>query len=236
MNNATASKGSFVIEVNNQLIHVHVVRHKRARCIKLVVRDHQYLRLTLPLRATLKEAQAFVGRVKPWIAKKLDERMERVPFVHGAPIPILGNTYTLDVKISNVKKVVLDGNVLRVGAPQEMIDPLIRSFLAGELEKFCLQTSQFYAEQLGLFFNSIQIKNMRTRWGSCSSKGNLVFAWHLVFLPTEIVRYVCAHEVAHLLVMNHSQLFWEKVGEIYPEYKEARLWIKQNGKNVWRYG
>ncbi|BDU60396.1 hypothetical protein FLA4_08060 [Candidatus Rickettsia kotlanii] len=72
-------------------------------------------------------------------------------------------------------------------------------------------------------------------WGSRCSKGNLVFNWRVVLAPFEVVKYLVAHEVAHLKEMNYSKNFWELVEDIYPEYQPAKLWLKRNGKNLYSY-
>lgn len=77
--------------------------------------------------------------------------------------------------------------------------------------------------------NRITIRNQKTRWGSCSSKGNLNFNWRLVMAPAEILDYVVVHELCHLLYLNHSRQFWQAVGGILPDYQKRRNWLKANG-------
>ncbi len=77
--------------------------------------------------------------------------------------------------------------------------------------------------------NRITIRNQKTRWGSCSSKGNLNFNWRLLMAPAEILDYVVVHELCHLLYLNHSKQFWQAVGKILPDYPKRRSWLKANG-------
>ena len=77
---------------------------------------------------------------------------------------------------------------------------------------------------------TITIREQKTRWGSCSAKGNLNFNWKLVLMPPEILDYVVVHELAHRLQMNHSAAFWAEVGKILPDYRERRQWLKVNGQ------
>ena len=87
-----------------------------------------------------------------------------------------------------------------------------------------------YASLMGVSYGTITIREQKTRWGSCSAKGNLNFNWKLVLMPPEILDYVVVHELAHRLQMNHSAAFWAGVGKILPDYRERRQWLKVNGQ------
>jgi predicted metal-dependent hydrolase len=87
---------------------------------------------------------------------------------------------------------------------------------------------EYYAQKIGVSFNGITIRCQRTRWGSCSSKGNLNFNCLLVLLPDEIIDSVVVHELCHLKQMNHSPKFYAEIEKILPDYKIRREWLKQN--------
>ena len=88
---------------------------------------------------------------------------------------------------------------------------------------------EFYAEKIGVTYNRITIRCQHTRWGSCSSKGNLNFNCLLVLLPDEVIDSVIVHELCHRKQMNHSAKFYEEVEKVFPEYKRCHTWLKQNG-------
>jgi predicted metal-dependent hydrolase len=88
---------------------------------------------------------------------------------------------------------------------------------------------ELYRERMGVTYESLVIKDQKTRWGSCSSKGNLNFSWRLILAPKSVLDYVVVHELAHLREMNHSSRFWRIVEEYYGEYKAAERWLKENG-------
>ncbi|MFN7613005.1 MAG: M48 family metallopeptidase, partial [Alphaproteobacteria bacterium] len=81
----------------------------------------------------------------------------------------------------------------------------------------------------------ITVRDTRSRWGSCSSTGNLSFSWRLIFAPVEVLEYVVAHEVAHLRYMNHSEKFWNLVSYLCPNYEAAKAWLKLHGKELYRF-
>ncbi|MBO5372257.1 MAG: M48 family metallopeptidase [Lachnospiraceae bacterium] len=92
-----------------------------------------------------------------------------------------------------------------------------------------------YAKQMQVNVNRIAIKEQKTRWGSCSSKGNLNFNWKLVLMPERIQDYVVVHELAHRKEMNHSPAFWAIVEEIQPDYKERRAWLREHEREFLPY-
>lgn len=89
-----------------------------------------------------------------------------------------------------------------------------------------------YAAVIGVDYGRITIRNQRTRWGSCSSKGNLNFNCLLIQTPESVMDYVIVHELCHRIEMNHSQRFWNLVESILPDYKEQRKWLKENGSEL----
>lgn len=88
---------------------------------------------------------------------------------------------------------------------------------------------RYYAPLVGVTYGRITIRNQRTRWGSCSSKGNLNFNCLLMLMPPEILDYVVVHELAHRKEMNHSPAFWAIVESVLPDYRERRQWLKEHG-------
>ena len=90
----------------------------------------------------------------------------------------------------------------------------------------------YYARKMGVTYGRISIREQKTRWGSCSGKGNLNFNWKLSLVPDEILDYVVVHELAHRKEMNHSQRFWAEVERILPDYKARRKWLKEFGSQV----
>lgn len=90
----------------------------------------------------------------------------------------------------------------------------------------------YFQQFTGGKYTSITIRDQKTRWGSCSGSGTLSFNWRLILAPTEILDYVVVHELCHLTHMNHSKEFWELVGNVIPDYKARRKWLKENGHTL----
>ncbi len=112
----------------------------------------------------------------------------------------------------------------------------IPKFTESEMRKYILQAKEvipqrveYYARQMGVSYARISIRSQRTRWGSCSGKGNLNFNCLLVLTPPEVLDYVVVHELCHLREMNHSVRFWQQVESVLPDYKVRRKWLKMHG-------
>ena len=90
----------------------------------------------------------------------------------------------------------------------------------------------YYAQLLDVTYATISIRDQKTRWGSCSSKGNLSFSWRLILAPPKVLDYVVVHELCHRKEMNHSPRFWALVESLVPDYKTHRKWLKENGEKL----
>lgn len=95
------------------------------------------------------------------------------------------------------------------------------------------QKTAYYASILNVTYGRITIREQKTRWGSCSSEGNLNFNWRLIFAPEEVLDYIVVHELAHRREMNHSQAFYAIVKSILPDYKKSQKWLRDNGRSLW---
>lgn len=95
------------------------------------------------------------------------------------------------------------------------------------------QKTAYYAQIMNVTYGRISIREQKTRWGSCSSDGNLNFNWRLIFAPEEVLDYIVIHELAHRKEMNHSPAFYKVVSEIMPDYKNQQKWLRENGRKLW---
>ena len=104
--------------------------------------------------------------------------------------------------------------------------------LAEQALKLIPQRVEYFARQVGVTYGRITIRNQKTRWGSCSRKGNLNFNCLLMLAPTEILDYVVVHELCHRKEMNHSKAFWTEVEKVLPDYRQSVQWLKENGNQI----
>lgn len=118
-------------------------------------------------------------------------------------------------------------------APERLTDNEIHE-LADKALKYIPERVAYFAKQIGVDYGNITIRNQKTRWGSCSSKGNLNFNCLLMMTPPEIIDYVVVHELCHRKEMNHSKAFWSEVEKVLPEYKVRVKWLKDEGGSIMR--
>ena len=104
--------------------------------------------------------------------------------------------------------------------------------LAEEALKVIPERVEYFAKVIGVTYGKITIRNQKTRWGSCSSKGNLNFNCLLMLAPSEVLDYVVVHELCHRKQMNHSKAFWAEVEKVCPDYKAAKKWLKEEGSQL----
>ncbi len=110
---------------------------------------------------------------------------------------------------------------------------------AGEIRQLALQAQEvipgrvaYFAGKMGVTYGKITIRNQKTRWGSCSSKGNLNFNCLLMLVPPGVLDYVVVHELCHRKEMNHSSRFWREVAQVLPDYQEQEMWLKEHGGSI----
>lgn len=106
--------------------------------------------------------------------------------------------------------------------------------LAEEAAAYLPLRVRYYAEKMSVSYGRITIRNQRTRWGSCSRKGNLNFNCLLMLMPEDVIDYVVVHELCHRIEMNHSKRFWDQVARVLPDYRSQKDWLRQNGETVMR--
>ena len=108
-----------------------------------------------------------------------------------------------------------------------------RSYYMESARKIFKRKTAVYAGKMGVTYGRITIREQKTRWGSCTSEGNLNFNWRLIFAPEEVVDYIVVHELAHRKEMNHSRAFYDVVASVLPDYKVQEKWLKENGEKLW---
>ena len=209
-------------------------RSSRARRISLRISQLDgRVTLTLPNRVPEREALAFAREKETWIRKHLDARGEDIVVRTGASLPVGGQMH--HVAPGTGRRVIFEGGrVLVPGAPDRS-----GARLAGHLKAIArarlAEASDYYAAKLGRGYSTITLRDTRSRWGSCTVEGRLMFSWRLIMAPPAVLDYVAAHEVAHLAQMNHSPAFGAEVERIYGDYNVPRSWLRREGGDLHRY-
>ena len=222
---------SLSVSVNGKAVPVAVKRNARARRLILRVDPKSGAPVvTLPHRMALREAALFVDRHAGWLERRLEGAAD-APFCDGSVFPLRGEPCRVFLTgRRGLVRLCLDGEVrLEVPGDPEHAARRVTDWLKRQARRDLSEAVEFYAARLGRKHAGIRIGDARSRWGSCSSRGALAFSWRLVLAPPSVLRYVAAHEVAHLAEMNHSRAFWTLVRSLDPDFGASRLWLKENG-------
>lgn len=192
--------------------------------------------LTVPLYHSKRQVLGFIEKSKPWLEKQVARILQKQPYTEGMVLPILGKHYELRYKPSQSFRSWWGEDHLLIHAPPDKFGISVQKSLHQVATQFLTTRTSLYASRLDKSVNRITLRDTRSRWGSCSPNGNISYSWRLIFAPESVADYLCAHEVAHLIEMNHSPQFWRIVEGFCPDYKDLRYWLRQNGKSLFQYG
>ena len=218
-------------------IEVSLRRSARARRLSLrVSRLDGRVTLTLPRHARDSQGLAFLEERRDWLHHQLAGIAPPALPAAGVLFPVEGTPLRL-IEGSG-RSIRIDGDALIVPGAPETLPARLRGWLKARARTRLAEASDRHAETLGLGYSRLTLRDTRSRWGSCSSDGALMYSWRLVMAPAEVLDYVAAHEVAHLAEMNHSPAFWAVVERLHPGWRRQRRWLTEEGEGLmrWRFG
>ena len=233
---------TILVKHGSQYFAIWLRRHRRARRYTLRIHptDREAI-LTMPPRGTLVEAKEFARLHGGWIAARLGRLPKAAPFHPGTVVPLRGVPHRI-VHRAGVRGTVWTETrdsgekILCVAGDIEHMDRRVHDFLKREARKDLHKASMAYAEDLGVRVKRVSIRDQSSRWGSCTSAGSLSFSWRLILAPPYVLDYLAAHEVAHLVEMNHSPRFWRVCGRVCGHVERAKHWLDTYGNDLHRYG
>ena len=225
--------GHHVLSGNPPVI-VELRRSTRARRISLRVSGLDgKVTLTVPHGVGEREALEFAREKGDWLRAQLGRQAAPEQIAVGAELPVEGTLRRIEA--GRGRSVRDNGVVLQVPGHPETAAVRLRAWLKTRARDRLAEASDRHAASLGVGYARITLRDTRSRWGSCSSQGGLMYSWRLIMAPPEVLEYVAAHEVAHLREMNHSAEFWALVDRLYPGYGAPRRWLRENGAALHRY-
>lgn len=215
-------------------VEVELRRSKRARRISLRVSSIDgKVTLTCPPGVREAEALGFAEEKAEWLRANLSKRPEEVVIGIGAELPIRGQM--VRVVAGEGRAVSLRMGEVAVPGKPERAGARLQGFLKELARERLAEASDRYAAALGRRYTRLTLRDTRSRWGSCSSQGGLMYSWRLIMAPDSVLDYVAAHEVAHLAEMNHSARFWAEVGRLYGDHTAPRKWLRTHGSSLHRH-
>ncbi len=226
---------------DGEVYRIAINRSTRSRRFTLRVRAaSRDVLLTMPARAPMAAAREFAERHSAWIGVRLARLPRPVAFEPLAKTPLRGVDHMI-VHRPGARGVVWTetvehGALLCVAGERPHVARRVHDFLRREAMKDIEAAVARHAKAIGVQPKRVAVRDTVSRWGSCSSTGRLSFSWRLILAPPYVLDYLAAHEVAHMVHMNHSPKFWTLVGRVSPDVKRAEAWLRAHGASLHRYG
>ncbi|SHJ03505.1 M48 family metallopeptidase [Desulfosporosinus lacus] len=220
-------------------------RSTRYRRITLSILEDR-VRISAPKNVSAKQLKDLLSAKQEWILKhwlvKQDAMKGPARYIDGEQFLYRGNTIELKI-IRYPRKLIrvfLEGHSLVVNLPMDLpeqdcafnIMEALKLWYKAQARKILQDKLDEQAKRMQVSFQTFRLKEQKTRWGSCSSKGNLNLNWRIIMAPDPAMDYIVIHELAHLTHLNHSKQFWQRVAEFMPEYADWRKWFKDHGQNL----
>jgi predicted metal-dependent hydrolase len=230
----------------DEFVLEYTLRRSTRKSIGFMI-DDDGLRVTAPKRVSITEIDNAIRTKQHWILSKLKERRERraarlekppVEWVDGTQLPYLGADITLRLLVGGRNRSSYDPAtreltmVMVPGASEELLKERVKLWYQQEAKLLFEQRLDLFAARLGVRYHSFGLSSAGTRWGSCTVDRKIRLNWKLIHFSQPLIDYVIAHELAHILEMNHSQAFWDTVGRIYPEYEEAKNLLRRRAQEL----
>ncbi|MCB1529802.1 MAG: M48 family metallopeptidase [Rhodospirillales bacterium] len=219
-------------------LEVSISPRAKRMALRLNHRD-RIVHLVVPKRASLRSAYDFAQDHQNWIQEKISKLPKIVPFQDGKTLPVFGRDRRIIVLYNKALRktdIQLKKNEIIVITNKKDPAGRIRRFLMEQARKKISLLAQEKADRLDKKIAHLSVRDTVSRWGSCSEDGRLSFSWRLIFAPPEAMDYVVAHEVAHLVYMDHSRNFWAVCEELCDDYAQGKGWMHTNGHDLMRFG
>lgn len=210
----------------------------RARRLRLSVDPRtRTVLLTVPRRVSRRRALAWASEHRHWIERALAEIPPPRAFLPGESLPLFGESCVIDWDAARPRRIALEHGRLVCGGPLDGLERRLLRWLKAEALALLTRETREYAEKAGLAVARVGIGDPVSRWGSCSAKGAIRYSWRLILAPDFVRRATVAHEVAHLVHLNHGPDFHALVAELLgADPRPARAWLKREGAALHRLG
>lgn len=227
--------------IGDETLIVRVRESARGKTARIIVGPRRPLEVIVPRGTADAEVDDFLEEKRSWVERKVAAAREiaaRPPRLGlDRPVSVWLAGEEVAVERSNGRRSIAtlsDGRVVVAGPSDEAAGALERWYRR-EARQRVEEVAAREAERLGLEYRSIGIRDPRTRWGSCSRKGNLSFSWRLAVAPPDVLEYVVVHELCHLREPSHQKPFWRLLGAVKPGWQEQARWLRENGQELHDY-
>lgn len=217
---------------------VTILRTDRKKSASIKVKGC-YVTITVPRRAPLHDIEQLIIKKSRWIKKQLAHQKAAIAFLQrdyceGDSFFYRGTQLKLSLHGGAEESVSINGDRLIVSTSKERlkkerIQTLINCYFKGLAKEHLTERTDRFAKLIGVSYTSIRVKEYKSRWGSCSTRGLISYNWRIIMAPDPVIDYIVVHELCHLIEHNHSPRFWALVGQFSPDYKALRIWLREKG-------
>jgi len=224
------------LDLGDRTVALLVASHPNAKRIGLRVdRGDGRVRVTIPRGARVADGLRFAWARTAWLRRQLDAAPPTVPLVHGTQLPILGETHVIRHEPEGRFGVRREAGIIRVAGAGEHVPRRVSEHLKREARAAIRPRVRDHAASIGHTPGRVSVRDTRSRWGSCSARGELSFSWRLILAPEAVLTYLVAHEVAHLRHRDHGPAFWALVRSLVPDADAQRRWLREQGPRLFAY-
>lgn len=234
--------GLRAVETPEGLVTFTLQRRRGRRRVAIHVLPDRRVEVRAPLNASTEWIDAFVADNAAWIRRRQANLPGPVRHATGTRIPFQGQALQLEVlpglfEADEIRRkgdrlIVRVGNVASDADCQKAVRHLLRRWLSHQARDICRARVPLWARKIGLSPGRVTIKDMSSRWGSCSVRGNVSISYRIVMAPPWVMDYLLVHELCHLRHMNHSADFWAAVRDVFPRVDEARRWLREHSAEL----
>lgn len=215
----------------------YTIKYSKRKSIGIEITYDGKMSVKAPINTKLSKIEELLLMKKEWILHHINHSEQRQKVKEDGEILFLGERLQIQVvnqplNVIGIQKVE---NKLVIRKPNEFpmdIHRVIEDWMRRQAADMIRELVEHYSTVMNVTYNNITIKDQKTRWGSCSSKGNLNFNYRLIMAPKEVLQYVIVHELSHRVHMDHSKDFWRTVEQVIPEYRQYREWLKEYGSQL----
>jgi len=242
----SADKKKQILIVNDEKLEYYL-KYSRRKSVEIKIKADGQIYVSAPFYVPKKDVEAFLTNKFTWIKNKLTSLSSSGEEAKGnltdrKSIPFFGKSVLFQIVEYDLKRVKtkLENGTLTVFIPKGFNEAdknllaveTLRKFYIDKTREYIINKIPYYEKLIGVEVKAVKIKDQSTRWGSCSSKMNLNFNFRLSMMTETAIDYIIVHELCHIKEMNHSKTFWRLVKSFYPECDNAKVWIKENTKNL----
>lgn len=232
-----------IITLENYQLTYHVSYQKNRKTIQLKILTSTHLEIIAPNKFPNTSIEKILHKKCNWIIKQILHLSTAMAnpinksITHGATVLYLGTPHTLIFTNNHGSRptihlkgdqIIIDIPLINTAQTTSLAESLLKQWYLDSARNILSAKTFLWAAEINVQPQRISIKEQKTRWGSCSSKGNLNYNWRILMAPLEVIDYLVIHELCHLRIPNHSAMFWQEVSKFSPNFKIHRTWLKTN--------